>query len=81
MMKNEKIEKGQCLQDHLLRQYLIMLVYSTKSSVCMSQLFLTLFSREATLELVLSFKGVVILNLGCGYTKKGVVILRVVWLY
>ena len=39
-MKNEKIEKGQCLQDHLLRQYLIMLVYSTKSSVCMSQLFL-----------------------------------------
>ena len=33
-----------------------------------------LFSREATLELVLSLMGVVILNLGCGYTKK-------VWLY
>ena len=33
---------------------------------------LLIFSRE----LVLSFQGVVMLNLGCGYVKKGVVMLR-----
>ena len=39
-----------------------------------------IFSREATLELVLSSQGVVMLNLGCGYVQKGVVMLSVVWL-
>ena len=40
-----------------------------------------LFSvAKATLESLLSFRGVVMLNLGCGYVQKGVVMLSMVWL-
>ena len=47
---------------------------------CIKRPTLFFFSREATLELVLSSQGVVMLNLGCGYVQKGVVMLSVVWL-
>ena len=35
---------------------------------------------EATLEIALSLMGVVMLNRRCGYVRKGVVMLRMVWL-
>ena len=35
---------------------------------------------KATLEIALSSTGVVMLNRRCGYVRKGVVMLRMVWL-